>query len=53
MIVSAASGSDGVERRSDMASGGSCQYETVGLGRGRPGGIAARFSIFLLGEQYL
>ncbi len=51
MTISAASGNDCVEQRSDIASGGSCQYETVGLARGSPGGIAARFSMLLQDRQ--
>ena len=42
MTYSADCGKSAVDRRSAISSGGSCQYETVGLAGGRAGGIWAR-----------
>src|SRR2546423_5188145 len=45
ITMSASLGRRAVVRRPEMASGGSCQYEAVGWGRGRPAGMEALCSI--------
>lgn len=45
MTIEIAEGREGVVRWLAREEGGSCQYDTVGFGRGRPGGIEARCSI--------
>lgn len=45
MIMEVAVGRTAVVRRVEMEAGGSCQYDSVGYGQGRPGGIAARLSM--------
>ena len=45
MITEEAAGRTAVVRRVEMGAGGSCQYDSVGCDRGRPGGITARLSM--------
>lgn len=45
ITIEAAKGREGVVRCVARGAGGSCQYDIVGFGRGRPGGMDARDSI--------
>lgn len=45
ITVDADAGKASVERWQAMSAGGSCQYEIVGSGLGKPGAIEARDSI--------